>query len=165
MLAEIEGGWTAQVSDVLNEKEIDIVPACFLLKLVKTAMNHGRIEMAGSAGCQLDGRYAFCADSVGVPFGFDIPLDDTDPDFSLQGLDGMFEEGGLSGAGAADQVEGNSPDFLEVVAIDLRQCIVGGEKTGMDVDRTGAGCGVVVVTVAVTMAVAVMVVAVRGVTR
>ena len=165
MFAEIEGGRADQVADVLDEQEVDIVAAHLFLKLVKTAMDHGSVEMAGAAGGQLDGRYAFCADSVGVPFGFDIPLDDTDPDFSLQGLDGMFEEGGLSGAGAADQVEGNSPDFLEVVAIDLRQCIVGGEKTGMDVDRTGAGCGVVVVTVAVTMAVAVMVVAVRGVTR
>ena len=96
MLAEIEGGWTDQVADVLNEQEIDIVSACFLLKLVKTPMNHGRIEMACPAGCQLDGRYAFCADTVGVPFGFDISLDDADTDLSPQCLDGMFKQRGLA---------------------------------------------------------------------
>jgi len=81
-------------------------------------VDHGRIEVAGAAGGQLDGRNPLGADPVGVAFGLDVAFDDPDVDLALEGIDGVFEQGGLAGPRTADQVEDDGTDVVEVVPVD-----------------------------------------------
>ena len=71
-------------------------PPVFLLELMETAVDHGCVEVTGSAGGQLDDRYTFGPDTVSIALGLDVSLDHGDSDFPLEGLNGVFEEGGLA---------------------------------------------------------------------
>jgi hypothetical protein len=161
MLAEVEGRRADQIANIFDEEQFDMVPARLLLEAVKAFVGQGCVEVAGPAGGELDDRHPFGPDALGIELGFDVAFDDPDGDFPFQRFDGVFEQGGLAGTGAADQVEGHRPDLVEMVAVGSSQGVVGGKKAGMDIDCFAVGMtralGRVAMIVVMTVAVVVMV--------
>jgi hypothetical protein len=98
-------------------------------------VGHGRVKVAGAAGGQLNDRDAFGPDPFGIAFGFNITFDNTYAYFSLQCLDGVFQQGCFAGTGAADQVEGDCAYFIEMFPVGPGQGVVGGKQAGMYIHR------------------------------
>ena len=105
-------------------------------------MGHGCIQMAGSAGGQLDHRDTLGPDPVGIAFGLDVPFDHPDFNAAAQLFDGMLQEGCLPRARTADQIDGHGAHVLEVLTVEFGQGIVGGQQAGMDVNRLRPGVAV-----------------------
>jgi hypothetical protein len=96
-------------------------------------MGHGRVKMTGAAGGQLNDRNAFCPDTIGITFRFNISFDNTDMYFPFQGFDGVFQQGCFAGTGAADEVKGDCAYFIEMFSVGSGQGVVCGKETGMHI--------------------------------
>jgi hypothetical protein len=74
VLSQIETGRAHQVADVLDEQQIDVGEP----DLVQSAVDHGRVEMAGVAGGDLDCRHALRANAPGIVLGREVAFHDAD---------------------------------------------------------------------------------------
>ena len=99
--------------------------------------NHVGVQVAAGAGVDLAHRDPGGGDPVGVVAGLLVPLDDGAAGLTLQVGEGPLQEGGLAGAGGADQVEDEDPLFAEKRPVAGSQPVVLGEDVALDGDDFG----------------------------
>ncbi len=92
MLAEIERGRANQIAHVFDEDYIDVVER----NVVQRFMNHGCVQVAGAAGCNLNCRYPPGANSCRIVLGFKIAFDYHYPGVVADGIRGGLEQSGFA---------------------------------------------------------------------
>ena len=120
MLPQVEAGRAHQVTDILDEHEIQTVQ----LQVMQGIVHHVGIQVAGAARGDLDRLHATLADPAGIVLGLEVTLDDGDGEFLAQGIDGGLEQGGFTSAGGGHQVDGQYAVLVEVLAVVRGRMIV-----------------------------------------
>jgi len=153
MFAKIKGGRTDQITDIFDEKDVELVAARFMFEQMKAFVDLAGIEMTGTASGQLDDRHSFGPDSLGVSIGLNIAFYNPDSDASFQSFDGFFQQSCLARPRAGDQVDGHDPLGIKVGSIAGSQGVICGKQVFMDFNNLGVMGMLMVVVVVVGMGV------------
>jgi hypothetical protein len=121
--------------------------------------NHVGVQMTAGAGVDLLHRHSGRRDAPGIVVGLLVPLNDGTADLAAQVFQGPLKNGGLAGAGRADQIEGEDSFVCEEPSVAVCQTVVLGEDVGFD-GYSAAGTVVMMVMIVVIMAVVIMAVVV-----
>ena len=112
-LAEIEAGWTNQVSDVFDEQHAVIGD----VETIKRSSYHAGIQMAALSGVDLQGRCAGGANAVGIMRGLLVALDDRRRNPTLERLDRAHQQRRLARAGTGYKIQCENPAVSEELAV------------------------------------------------
>jgi hypothetical protein len=127
-LAEIEGRWTDEIANVLDNEQIEVVYG----ECLECAFDHARIEMAHGSGRDLMGANAERFNPLGIEVGLKIAFNDGDPQLSAKSVERSFEQRRLSCSGRRHQVHDEHTFPREAVAIRNRCLLVGIQYIGLD---------------------------------
>ena len=101
-----------EVADIFEDGKVDVLRA----EPLETLTRHARVEMAHTAGMQLDDLCAAGGDGRRIDVRVDVGLHDTDAQIVLQGVNGRHEGRGLAAAGRGHEVEQEGVILLELFA-------------------------------------------------
>ena len=113
LLAEIEGGRTDEVADVLDEEQ----RAVGRFQPLHGVADHVRVEVAAFAGVDLQRWHTGGADALGVVGSLLITFDDLDGDRVLEQFDGLDEQARLARTRAGNEIERKHAVLVEPGAV------------------------------------------------
>ena len=138
-----------QVADILDHQDVGGVE----IKMFDPVADHVGVEMAAGTGVDLVDGGSGRGNAVGIVAGLLIPFEDGKADLVFEQRNRLFEQGGFSGAGRADQVQGKDPVGGKVFTVVRCQVVVLGQQVFFNSDRF-AGVIMVMVVMVVSMAMA-----------
>ena len=103
-------------------------------KLIEALLGHARIQMAHTAGVELDALYAGGGYLLRVHGGVNVCLHDADTELILQPCNGAHEGGGLAGTGGGHEIHKKGSLLLQLSPEFVGLGIVVGKDTGLYFD-------------------------------
>src|ERR1035441_2897715 len=120
VLAQIVGGRTNEVADILDDQEVEV----FQVKGLQGAAHHFRFEMADGAGGDLHDGGAGLAQPLRVVVGREVAYDHAGLQLRPQLPHALADKGGLARAGGGKKVQHQQAARAEEAAVALGEAVV-----------------------------------------
>jgi hypothetical protein len=135
VLTEIEGGWANEIADIFDEEQIEGAG----VETADGTADHFSVEMAESAGGDLNDRGAVGAEALSIVVGGEIADDDGGPQAPGEPPNRLTKQLGFAGAGGGNEIDREDTESAEEAAVAFGLSIIGGEDRLINVDSPEMG--------------------------